>query len=202
MTTTFDGSTGGVPQPPASDPRVEQHDPAAAEASAWGPSSTPDAPESLLDQLFERVSEREEAETPEWVKEVPKIGIRLVFDTDIDNAEFQRWMKAAQPKGRRRQRAGAFDMDQLALSTRALIAKNLRIEVKGADGKAWNTLTAQSGEALTLESPELLRRFNALDAGFLLKKLFGRDAFVIDAGNELLEEAGYLGDGVDDDDPA
>lgn len=192
MTTTFDGSSGGDTPP---------------QATAWSPTngSTPhdDSPDSLLDQLRERVEERDDEEPQEWIKEVPKLGIRIICDPDIENGDYQRWLKASFPKGRGRRSGRAsspMDMDQLALSARALTATCLRLEIK-RDGE-WRPMIGRDGEPYTLESQELLRTFNVMDTTSVLRKLFGRDSKVIDAGQELLAEAGYLGDDADDDDPA
>jgi hypothetical protein len=196
--TTFDGSSGPSPAP-----RSTPAAPApTGEATAWGATLDADAPDALLDQLRARVEERNEADPQEWTKEVPKVWIRLVCDPDIENGDFQRWTNQAMPrKGRTRGRAAnPMAMDQLALAARALTATNIRLELKGDSG--WRPMTGRDGDVLTLESDELLRTFNVMDSTSVLRKLFGRDARVIDAGQELLAEAGYLGDDTDPDDPA
>jgi len=183
--TTFDGSSTNAVPPP--------------EAVAWDPAAEA-VPDTLLDQLRARVDERDQTEDREWTCEVPKVGIRLVCDPVIDNADFQRWMKSASTRAGRRRGAtpGPMDLDQLQLSSRALVATCLRLEIK-RDGD-WTPMTGKDGGLLTLESPEVLRTFGVMDPVALLKKLFGRDARVIDSGQELLAAAGYLG-GDEDEDP-
>jgi hypothetical protein len=197
--TTFDTSTaprdGSGPGFPAAssapdEPVATPFEPGAAEG-----------PDSLLDQLRARVDERDEAEPDEWFKEVRGLGIRLVCDLNIEADAFQRWFKGAQARkgGRRKTMASASDLDQFALSVRALTATCIRLEIKRGD--AWTPMTGAGGVALDLESRELLRTFNVMDAASVLRKLFGRDARVIDAGQELLDAAGYLGGDDDDDNP-
>lgn len=163
----------------------------------------PSAPlDSLLDQLRERVAERDESDPQEWVKEIPKVGIRLVCDPDIEAEDYQRWVKGAQARGRggrRRALTSALDLDQFALSVRALTATCLRLEIH--DGEKWRPMTGARSDVLNLESTELLRTFGVMDSASVLRKLFGRDARIIDAGQELLTEAGYLGGDDDDDNP-
>lgn len=192
MTTTFDGSTGPAHGAPEELPQ----------ARAWSPAAEEVAPDSLLDQLRARVEHRDETEPQEWIKEVPGLDIRLVLDPDIENSDFQRWMKQATPRTKGRGRGGVnpMAMDQLQLASRALTAQCIRLEMK-RDGE-WRPMTGRDGEAYTLDSQELLRTFNVMDSTSVLRKLFGRDARVIDAGQELLAEAGYLGDDAEDDDPA
>lgn len=191
--TTFNTSTDGSSTAPVA--------PELPVAAPFDPTGS-DTPDSLLDQLRARVDERDETEPSEWTKEVPKVGIRLVCDPDIEAEDYQRWVKGAQARGkggRRRAMTSALDLDQFALSVRALTATNIRLEIKRGDG--WTPMTGPQGEVLTLESRELLRTFNVMDSASVLKRLFGRDARVIDAGQELLTEAGYLGGDDDDDNP-
>lgn len=194
-TSTFDGSSAGTPAPITTD-TAPPPPPVEAEIR----------PESLLDQLRDRVDERDESEPAEWIDEIPKVGIRLVCDPDIANEDFQRWTKSAMAggvKAGRRRRGGGnpMDMDQLRISVRALVSTNERVEMR--QGKEWQPLTGRDGSPVTLESNDLLSAFGVMDSTLLLKKLYGRDARVIDAGQRLLAAAGYLdGDDLDDDDPA
>lgn len=186
--TVFDTSTGATQ--PAELPEAAPFEPGAA-----------DTPDSLLDQLRARVDERDEAEPSEWCKEIKGVGIRLVCDPDIDAEDYQRWVKQAQRRGKggRRVMTSALDLDQFALSVRALDATCVRLEIKHGDG--WKPMTGVKGDTLALDSRELLGVFNVMDSASVLRKLFGRDARVIDAGQELLTEAGYLGGDDDDDNP-
>lgn len=192
--TTFDTSSG-----PRHGGELPDAPPPAAAAEAFTPGEV--TPDSLLDQLRERVAERDEAEPSEWFKEIPGIGVRLVCDPDIEADDYQRWLKQARPRGKGGRRAanvGPMDLDQFALSVRALTATNVRLEIKR--GAQWRPMTGAQGGVLDLESRELLDTFGVMDSASALRKLFGRDARIIDAGQELLTEAGYLGGDDDDDD--
>ena len=195
--TMFDASTSGQPTSQAVAVPFET----GPTAEPFTPGEPAPALDSLLDQLRERVAERDEEESEPWVKEIPRVGIRLVCDPRIDAVDYQRWLKQAQSRGKggRARPAGALDLDQFALSVRALTATCQRLEIRrGAD---WAPMTGRDGTVLDLDSRELLTAFNVMDAASVLRKLFGRDARVIDAGSELLTEAGYLG-GDDDDNPS
>lgn len=195
MTTTFDGSTPGAEAP---------------ETTSFGTPVTPAIaeearPDSLLDQLRDRVGDRDEDEPAEWFDEIPKVGIRLVCDPDIDAEDFRRWTRAAMggngpgSKGRRRRSGSSpMDMSQKAIAVRALVAQNLRLEIRHGD--EWRVMNGRDGQALTLESNELMTTFGVMDAATLLKRLYGRDARVIEAGQGLLAEAGYLDKDDDEDD--
>jgi hypothetical protein len=191
-TSTFDATTAGPP------PAMGKTAPAAAAA-------VDDTPDSLLDQLRDAVEDRDESEPDEWYGEIPKVGIRLVCDPNISADDFRRWTKQAMSAGngvkrRRRASGNAMDMDQFALSCRALIATCQRLDIKRGD--EWVPMPGRDGEPLTLESNELMSKFGVMDATSLLRKLYGpRDARIVDAGQELLAAAGYLDSDLDDDDP-
>lgn len=194
MTSTFDASTGGAHAAGPDEPTAVPFTPAVADP--------PVSADSLLDRLRDRVAERDEAEPDEWFKEVPGVGIRLVCDLNIEADDFQRWLKSAQNRGRsgrRRAVASATDLDQFGLSVRALTATCIRLDIRDDDD--WRPMTDGRGEVLTLESKELLRTFGVMDSASVLRKLFGRDARVIDAGQELLTESGYFGGDDDDENP-
>ncbi|MBC8092502.1 MAG: hypothetical protein H7Y15_11295 [Pseudonocardia sp.] len=199
---TFDGSTTGT-----------------AEARPWSPTEIipPESDaeqrqvahdaiplDSLLDQLRDEVTQRDEAIALPWRHRIRGTNFSLVCDPDIDNEDYQRWVKASMPKTKNRRRTpGVADMDQLALSSRAIVSANIGLDVLVRDTEdTWRSITAPgSDEPLTIDSPELLATFNVMDPIALLRKLFGRDAALVDAGQELLSAAGYMGDEDDDEDP-
>lgn len=190
---TFDTSTAprhGTELPPPD-----------AAAETFTPGAPPPVADSLLDQLRERVAERDAAEPDEWFKVIPGVGIRLVCDLNIEADDFQRWLKAAQSRkgGRRQGVSSAVDLSPFALSVRALTATCLRLEIR--DGESWRPMVGTKGDTLGLDSKELLQTFGVMDAGSVLRKLFGRDSRVIDAGQELLAAAGYTGDEDGDENP-
>jgi hypothetical protein len=196
----FDGSSGTGGSATSTVPAERNHEPP-PEAVEFGQVADDDAPMSMLDLLRDRVVERETAEVEPWEHEIAKVGIRLICDPTIEDADYRRWVRAALPrtKGRRPRQPGALDIDQLALSARAIIATNTRVDVQTRTG--WRPVTdpADPANVLTLDDPPMLRVFNVMDSVSLLRKLFGRDADVINAGQELLAAAGYLDS--DDDDP-
>jgi hypothetical protein len=198
--TEFDGSSSG----PNNATTYATDNVPAAEAMRFGP-ALDDSPASMLDVLRDRVEQRDVADADPWVHEIPKVGVRLVCDPRIDNADYQRWVKAAMAKTRTARRgrsnANAMDLDQLALSARAITATNIRVEIK-RQGDEWVAISdGASADALNLEDAAMLRAFGVMDPTSLLRKLFGRDAAVINAGQELLAAAGYLDGDDEDDDP-
>lgn len=226
--TTWDGSTNssaeddpykGLPPAPAhsqADGPPTAHDftppgaPTASGAPTHAGHSNGGSVDSGLAMLRERIAqqEAEAADEPlEWVREIPKRGLRIVCDPEISNTTFRRWMRAAQPKAKRRAGTAADpnDNDQLIMAEQALCATNLRIEMDHAFGTGrepdWHPLISeQDGEPLTLRSDELKRAWNVLTNLALLQKLWSpkADPRIIDAGISLLDEAGFAG-GIDDD---
>jgi hypothetical protein len=195
--TEFDGSSGTAL-------RSADDNHQTPEAMGFGAGIDEDGPSSMLEVLRERVEAREADEVEPWTHEVADIGVRIVCNPQVENPDYQRWVKAALPKARGRGRprtVGAMDLDQLALSARAIIATNLRVEVYNKRTKAWAPVS-DKGEALTLDDPGMLRAFGVMDPVSLLRKLFRRDADLINAGQDLLAAAGYLDSEDDDDDPA
>ncbi len=194
---TFDGSSSGTP------PEAQAWTPAASAPPAPAPAPAFDeAPDSLLDQLRDEIAQREESDVELWRYRIRGTNFRLVCDPDIDNEDYQRWVKASMPKAKgRRRMAAVTDMDQLTLSSYAIIGSNVGLEVlaRGTDD-TWRMVTAPGGATLAVDSPELLSKFSTPDPVALLRKLFGRDAALIDGGQDLLAKAGYLGDD-DDEDP-
>lgn len=162
-----------------------------------------DGPVSTLDLLRQRVEEREAEAAEEWVHEIRGIGIRIVCDTNVDHADYQAWLKAAAPRSQRRRGAlDPTDVDQLAISARAIAKQCLRLEIEEQRNPGtWNPMTSKkTHEVLLLTDDEMLRTFNCMDPIALLRKLFPRDSDLLNAGQDLLQAAGYM-DRDDDSDP-
>lgn len=191
--TEFDGSTMTDDQQP--------HTPAAV------------APEvasqfSALEQLRAIVDERDDDEQT-WSKVIARGGVRVTCSTTIPNAEYQRMMQAALPK--RRRGGGTPDMskiNQLVLTSRAILYACELVEVRNPQVKkveepgAWIPVTdPANGTPLRLDDDTMLTTFRTPDAAALVIRLFGRDADVISAGLELLEESGYIPGEEDESDP-
>lgn len=207
--TQFDGSSAGSTPAAYAEAAANNGVAPAPEAVPFASSIEDDTnPLSMLDMLRQRVEERERAEVDLWEYTIAPIGVKLFCDPRIDNADYQKWIKASMPrlKGRRAGQPNSMDLDQFQLSSRAMVHTNVRIALRDekvrdekAEG-AWRPITDSSGEALTVEDKAVLQAFNVMDPIALMKKLFGRDSAAIDAGQDLLRAAGYL-DGDEDDDP-
>jgi hypothetical protein len=200
--TTFNGASGASGEPTGGVATAEQSEQPPT-AMSFGPAAEEEGLSSALDLLRERVDEREQEPVELWMHEITKVGMRIYCDPQVADADYRRWVKASMPKVRRGARGrapGAMDIDQLALSARAILATNERVEVRTRKGE-WITVTdPSSGEVLTLDDSAMARSFNVMDPVSLLRKLFGRDADLINAGQDLLAAAGYL-DSDDDEDP-
>lgn len=185
---TFDGSTTDAP-PTSNGAAVEPDDDYTGI--------------SALEQLREVVEHREDAEP--WPYVVPKRDVRLTFDTDVPSHEYQRWMRASMPRGKRRGTPDFTQLDQYTLTSRAIRNCCTTVEVRNrkvkaeSDPGAWIVVTGKEGTPLRLDDDELLRAFKTPDSGTLVAKLIGREADVITAGMELLAECGYA-PGDDDED--
>lgn len=208
----FEGLPPAPEQPQQGPPEARDFSPASAAPAAptHNGHSNGGGQDSQLAMLRERIATAEaeaEAEPLEWVREIPKIGIRLVCNPEIENTTFRTWMRAAQPKAKRRsgQPADPNDNDQLVMADQALTNTNVRIEMDHAFGTGrdadWRPLRSEvDGELLTLRSDELKRLYNVMTSLAVLKKLYHpkADPRIIDAGMALLDEAGFAG-GLDDD---
>lgn len=190
MTSTFDGST-----PTGADARP------ADEPDMMGPE---DLGLSALDQLRERVATAA-AEREEWVHEIPKVGVRITCDANIDAQDHQRWVATSMPrppKGRGRPiNPDPMKMRRDVLSARAILHQCVGIELRGADGKFRPMLSPTTQAPLVLEDQEFLRAFGVPDPIELMRRLFVRDADLIKAGQDLLRAAGYMDDDDDEDEP-
>lgn len=172
--------------------------------AGYAPPADDDA-DSLLDTLFEQVGQRDNAEDAEpWVYRIKDTRFRVVCDPDIEYSDFQRWMKSSRPQGKKARRTGggdASDIDQVTLSALAIINQNLRIEVLKKDTVDDWYEWRHNGAPVTVDSPLLLQRFGVMDPVSALRRLFGRDGRLIDAGQDLLEKSGMMGEDDDESDP-
>ena len=190
--TVFDGSTtAGSPAvdsapPPGNVPDVNSIDPGV----------------SALEQLRERVTAANEVREV-WVHEIKRTGVRLTCDTNIDGPDYQRWLNGALPKQTRRGRGAAPDVTKMRrelLSARAIIDSCVQVDMLGSDNKYHPILDPQTREYVALDDSSLLTQFGVPDPIELLRKLFVRDADLMNAGEELLTVAGFMGDD-DESDP-
>lgn len=186
--TTFDGSTTGATRPaPEPDPDVED--------TGVGVSA--------LELLRARVAEAAEVRE-DWVHEIRRTGVRITCDTNIEASDQQRWMSSALPRTKRgsRQAPDITKLRREIMGARAIIGSCTQIELRGHDEQYRVVKDPTSGEPLVLDSPELLRSFGVPDPVELLRKLFVRDADMMNAGEDLLTAAGFLGgDDGDEVDP-
>jgi len=189
--TVFDGSTAGSP----------------AVDSAPPPGNVPDVNSTdlgvdALEQLRERVAAANEVREV-WVHEIKRTGVRLTCDTNIDGTDYQRWLSGALPKTTRRGRGTAPDVTKMRrelLSARAIIDSCVQVDMLGSDNKYHPILDPQTREYVALDDSSLLTRFGVPDPIELLRKFFVRDADLMNAGEELLTVAGFMG-GDDESDP-
>lgn len=186
--TEFNGATGAT----ATDPQ-----PAPAEPVDTGGVS-------MLDRLRQSVADAA-AVREDWVHEIKRTGVRLTCDANISAEDFQRWQRAAMPRqpGRRNQVRvpDPTTMRREVLSARAIIATCMQIEIKG-DGDTWSVLlNPASKEPMVLDDQELLRSFGVPDPIEMVRKLFVRDSDLLNAGEELLDAAGFMGEDDDESDP-
>jgi hypothetical protein len=170
-------------------------------------SSAPAAPQpdytglDTLSVLKQSVAERIEIEPV--VLHVPGGRIRLVCIPDIPEKELRRWQRASLPPDKRKNGTGSpLDQNQLVIGMLVLTFTCERIEVLDPrDKNTWHVVQ-HGGEPLALDSDVVLREFGAMDAQYLLTKLFGRESDVIRASQEVLAAAGWTGEnGGDEDDP-
>ena len=191
--TVFDGSTAGSP----------------AVDSAPQPGNVPDVNSTdpgvdALEQLRERVAAANEVREV-WVHEIKRTGVRLTCDTNIDGTDYQRWLNGALPKTTRRGRGTAPDVTKMRrelLSARAIIDTCVLVEMMlGSDDEYIQIVNPQTREPVALDDSFLLTRFGVPDPIELLRKLFVRDADLMNAGEELLTVAGFMGDDDDESDP-
>ena len=187
--TVFDGSTtapSAITGPPTSGPEPE------VEGADLGMSA--------LDQLRARVTEAT-AVREVWVHEIERTGVRLTCDTNIEAALHQKWISGSLPRQSRRSRGGSPDVTKLRrdlLSARAIVDTCVLVEMKGSDGAYREVKNPNTGEPLLLEDSYFLTAFGVPDPIELVRKLFVRDADLMNAGEALLDAAGLMGGGDED----
>jgi hypothetical protein len=71
----------------------------------------------------------------------------------------------------------------------------------GSDDEYHQIVNPQTREPVALDDSFLLTRFGVPDPIELLRKLFVRDADLMNAGEELLTVAGFMGGDDDESDP-
>lgn len=180
QTTTFDGSQNG-PGPNGSADDVDT-------LKGHGLTGL-----SALDAIGEQIAERDAEEETTTAVAVPGLNIRLICSTVVPYEEYQKWQMTALPlKERKSRRPKPLAMSQLILACMVLINTCEAIEHQ-VDGE-WQPMIGSNGEAFTLESDELLRRFNIIDPNTFVKKLFGRDPRVLKAAEEVMIASQWLED--------
>jgi hypothetical protein len=197
--TMFDGSTGGAhaaaPAPYSGSTGYDNDFP---------PPAAPPLPQPTFDAfeaLREQVAERDEEFERTAAVEIPGLGWRLICAIDFTYVQYKEWQKAALPRNQRNGRkVNVLDMDQAALAYFVLFNTCEGIEYQQSSG-AWETLM-EDGRPATLQSGTLMTKMKVMDPRLLVNRLFGGDARLIRAGNEVITAAGYgeqddAGDEVD-----
>ena len=192
--TTYD-ATGLDPRPIPAPP---DHD-----RFGWNEEATPAPPETTdtLDLLRQAVGEQVEIE-PVVIPVPGNPRLRLVCHTDITTAQITRWQKAAVPAHvRKTGKWSENDINPLHLSVAALTSTLLRIEVADVrnPGEWLPVEDSREGRPLTFEDQAVLTMFGAIDTITALRKVFGREAVIVKAGQKVLKAAGWSQDGLGDD---
>lgn len=189
--TTFDGSTGGGAHAAPGYLGSGGYD------NDFPPPAAPPIPEPAYDAfeaLREQLAERDDASERTTTVDIPGLGWRLVCAIDFTYGQYKEWQKAALPRNQRNGRkVNVLDMDQAALSYFVLLNTCEGIEYQRSNGE-WDPLTEAGGQPATLQSGMLMTKMNVMDPRLLVKKLFGNDARLIRAGNEVIAAAGYIED--------
>lgn len=181
-TRTFDGSSAG----PTHHGMPDEPSPFDSATLATGADSADDTLALLRSTVEERI------ETTEYVVTVPGGRIRLHCRLDISSAEMSKWQKRALPPvARKRNAVSMIDMDPGELAGQVFLHTCERVEVLDRDNVTWRAIEDRDHEPLTLRDPQLLQAFGAMDSRTALRKLFGKDAFMVQASSELLTEAGW-----------
>lgn len=154
-----------------------------------------------LAMLREQIKEREDTEADTTAVEVPGIGWRLLCSITFPYSQYAAWQAAALPKNQRNgRRPNVLKMDQTALAFNILLNTCVEIQYQRTGTEEWEPLTDSRGEPLLPGSDALLRQFNVVDPRSFLRKLFGREARLVEASQLVATRAGWMeGDGSDDD---
>lgn len=196
-------STSYDPTPPAT--AIEEEGPQHYDLSSPEPETTGNGALSTLEQL------RTAAETAEKIADVefadcqlysPGRVIRLTCSTELDNAEWKKLqLRALPPEQRRKRNPDLRKLDE-GLALAYLIARQTTaVALRQHDSSVYKVIE-ERGDVLTFTDPQLLAVLGAADSAVAVKAVFGGyDAYVLDAGKELLDACGF-GDrrpGEDDD---
>lgn len=177
------------------------------DASAMTPAhdSTANGAETAFDALSmlrDQVEERDENDSEPYPVEVPGIGWRLMCDINFPYSKYAAWQAAALPKNQRNgRRINVLKLDQTELAFNVILNTCTELQYRRNGSDEWETLTAPDGSLLLPASDALLRRFNAVDPRSFLRKLYGREARLVEASQRIAVKAGWLEGEDDDEDP-
>lgn len=162
---------------------------------------------STLDELRAAGDEVDERE-PITVAN-PRDRIRLTLRTNFEQKDVQRWQFKALPLKHRemlRRRGGQPNLsllDPVAMFASAIAETTIQVEVRSRATGEWSVVTDQhTGDLLTFADAPLRQILGGLDTVSAVKRAFNRsDPALLDAGQQLLDAAGFGADGtaLDDD---
>jgi hypothetical protein len=155
-----------------------------------------------LAMLREQVQDRDQREDDFCLVEVPGIGWRLMCAIDFTYAQYAKWQKAAFPREQRNGRkTNPFDLNQTELAFSVLLNTCCELQYRRGESEEWQTLADDHGAPLLPTSDALLRKFNVVDPRSFLRKLYRREARLIEASQRVAAAAGMLeGDFLKNDD--
>lgn len=181
-----------------------QHHDLSGDDPATGGPSTLDMLRAAADQEAAALAEEEEREP--IVLYSPGKTIRLVCEHIHAQKQIQSAQRAALPKAERRKaQPSLLQMDITAVHARLISEQALRVELLRDSDGAYATVTGTDNEPLDFTDPQLLTSFGTADALAAVRRIFVRDNFLLQAGQQLLDESGWgdaLGEGDEDDPPA
>lgn len=151
------------------------------------PQPDEDAPLSTLDELQVALAQSDVAAEKEFEDHVlfgPGKVIRLTCSTDLDQADLKADQMAAIPRAYRRKRMpDATKMDEAEAFARVIGRQTLEIAI--LRGGVYRPLDG------TFDNPTVLAAFGAAEAHVAVRRIFAKDAFLMHAGEELIEACGY-----------
>jgi hypothetical protein len=155
-----------------------------------------------LTMLRDQVEERDESDDDLYPVEVPGIGWRLMCDINFPYSKYAAWQSAALPKSQRNgRRVNVLKLDQTELAFNILLNTCTELQYRRNGSGEWEALTASDGSPLLPSSDALLRRFNVVDPRSFLRKLYGREARLVEASQKIAAKAGWVEGDDDDEDP-